>query len=150
MINFKLLYSDKIKSGLNFRPTAYKACCKVLQLEKFPYLAEASLTLVSDEEIRALNGRYRKIDKVTDVLSFLMGEPNYDTKAVNLGDIIIAVPTAVRQAKQYNHSLERELAFLTVHGMLHLLGHDHIKPAAEKIMLAKQNAVLTSMGITRG
>jgi probable rRNA maturation factor len=149
MINFKLLYNDKVKSGLNFRPTAYKACCKVLLSEKYPYVSEASLTLVSDEEIRGLNRQYRKIDKSTDVLSFLMGEPNYDDKSMTLGDIIISVPTAVRQANRHGHTLERELAFLTVHGMLHLLGYDHVSPADERIMFAKQEQVLNSLGITR-
>jgi probable rRNA maturation factor len=149
MINFKLHYNDKVQSSINFRPVAYKCCCKVLQTEKFPYLAEASLTLVADEEIRRLNKQYRKIDKTTDVLSFLMGEPNPETKAVVLGDIIISVPTAVRQAKQYGHSLERETAFLCVHGMLHLLGYDHMTKADEKVMFAKQEAVLQALGIKR-
>jgi probable rRNA maturation factor len=149
VINFKLHYNDQIKSGLNFRPIAYKVCCKVLQTEKYPFLSEVSLTLVSDEVIRDLNRQYRKIDKPTDVLSFLMGEPNYEDKSVNLGDIIISVPTAKRQAAQYGHSLGREMAFLTVHGMLHLLGYDHVAKSDEKIMIAKQNQVLQSMGITR-
>jgi probable rRNA maturation factor len=117
--------------------------------EKYPYFAETSLTLVSDEEIRSLNNRYRKIDKVTDVLSFLMGEPNYDSKSVVLGDIIIAVPTAVRQAKQYGHSLEREMVFLTVHGMLHLLGYDHAAKVDEVAMFTKQKQILASLGISR-
>jgi len=149
MINFKLLYDDKIKSGLNFRPTAYKSCCCVLQAEKYPYVSEVSLTLVSDEEIRSLNRQYRKIDKSTDVLSFLMGEPNYESQAVNLGDIIISAPTAVRQANQYGHSIERELAFLTVHGMLHLLGYDHENKTDESIMRAKQDIVMKKLGILR-
>ncbi|MCL1832220.1 MAG: rRNA maturation RNase YbeY [Oscillospiraceae bacterium] len=149
MINFKLLYNDKVKSGLDFRPTAYKCCCKVLQNEKYPYLSEASVTLVSDEEIRNLNRQYRKIDKPTDVLSFLMGEPNHDTKAVVLGDVIVSFHTATRQAREHGHSLERELAFLTVHGMLHLLGYDHMNKADETVMFAKQEQVLQSLGITR-
>jgi len=149
LINFKLLYNDKVKSGLEFRPTAYKCCCATLQSEKYPYLAEASMTLVSDEEIRTLNHKYRQIDKPTDVLSFLMGEPNHETKAVVLGDVIISVPTAIRQANQYGHSVVREMSFLTVHGMLHLLGYDHISKSDENIMFAKQEAILQKLGITR-
>ena len=149
MINFKLHYNDKVKSGLNFRPIAYKACCKVLLAQKYPYVSQASLTLVSDEEIRALNSRYRKIDKVTDVLSFVMNEPDYEDKSVVLGDVIIALPTAVRQAKQFGHSLEREMTFLTVHGMLHLLGYDHISKPDEAIMFAKQKQILAGLGISR-
>ena len=149
MINFKLMYNDKAKSGVNFRPTAYKCCTTTLQSEKYPYLSEASMTLVSDSEIRSLNNQYRKIDKATDVLSFLMGEPNHETSAVVLGDIIISVETAIRQANQYGHSLEREMAFLTVHGMLHLLGYDHLNKADENIMFAKQEAILQKLGINR-
>ncbi|MCL2070809.1 MAG: rRNA maturation RNase YbeY [Oscillospiraceae bacterium] len=149
MVNFKLFYDDKVKSGLNFRPLAYKTCCKVLQHEKYPYVSEASMTLVSDEDIRTLNKQYRKIDSSTDVLSFLMGEPNYEDKSVVLGDVIISVPTAVRQANQYGHSLEREMAFLTVHGMLHLLGYDHINKSDEQIMFAKQEQILQKLGIIR-
>jgi len=149
MVNFKLMFSDKAKSNLNFRPTAYKCCTSTLQFEKYPHLSEASLTLVSDEEIRSLNRKYRKIDSPTDVLSFLMGESNYETNAVVLGDIIISVETAIRQAKQYGHSLEREMAFLTIHGMLHLLGYDHLNKLDEDIMFGKQEAILQKMGILR-
>jgi probable rRNA maturation factor len=120
-----------------------------LRLEKYPYLSEASLTLVSDEEIRSLNRQYRKIDRPTDVLSFVMNEPNYETKAVMLGDIIISVPTAKAQAAKYGHSLEREMLFLTVHGMLHLLEYDHQNKADEQIMFAKQEEVLQKLGISR-
>jgi probable rRNA maturation factor len=149
MVNFKLLFSDNVKSGVNFRPIAYKCCSATLQTEKYPYLSEASLALVSDEEIRALNKQYRKIDASTDVLSFLSGEPNYDTNAVVLGDIIISFPTARAQAAKYGHSLERELAFLTVHGMLHLLGYDHINKPDETIMFAKQEQIMQKLGILR-
>ena len=149
MVNFKLHYSDKVNSGLNFRPTAYKCCCTVLQAERYPYLSEASMTLVSDEEMRELNRQYRKIDSPTDVLSFLMGEPNYDNQSVVLGDIIISVPTATRQAAKYGHSLEREMAFLSVHGMLHLLGYDHMNKSDETVMFAKQEAILQKLGAVR-
>ncbi|MCL1881520.1 MAG: rRNA maturation RNase YbeY [Oscillospiraceae bacterium] len=149
MVNFKLLFNDKVKSGLNFRPIAYKCCCKVLQSDKYPYISEASLTLVNDAEIRELNRQYRKIDKSTDVLSFLMGEPNLDTNAMVLGDVIISTETAIRQAKEHGHSLEREMAFLTVHGMLHLLGYDHMNPNDERIMFAKQETILQKLGFTR-
>ncbi|MCL2633336.1 MAG: rRNA maturation RNase YbeY [Oscillospiraceae bacterium] len=149
MINLKLLYNDKVKSGLNFRPLAYKCCTAVLVAERYPYVTEVSMALVSDYEIRSLNYKYRKIDTSTDVLSFLDGEPDYETKSVILGDIIISAETAVRQANEYGHSVERELSFLTVHGMLHLLGYDHDSPANEKKMFDKQNAILGKLGISR-
>ncbi|MDR0197710.1 MAG: rRNA maturation RNase YbeY [Oscillospiraceae bacterium] len=148
-INLKLLYNDKVKSGYNFRPLAFKCCNAVLSTERFAYLAETSLSLVSDEEIRSLNRRYRKIDRPTDVLSFLSGDPNPDTKAVVLGDIVISAQTAARQASRYGHGIDRELAFLTVHGMLHLLGYDHIRKEDERVMFARQNLILEKLGIIR-
>ena len=149
MVHFRLSFTDKIKSGLKFRPLAYKICRKVLQHEKYPHASEASLTLVSDEEICALNREYRKVDCSTDVLSFPIGEPNYDEDSIVLGDVVISVPTAIRQAEQYGHSLEREMAFLTVHGMLHLLGYDHMKLSDEQVMTTKQEEILRKLGIVR-
>ena len=145
----KLLYNDKAKSGLNFRPLACECCAAVLTFEKYPHPAEVSLTLVSDEEIRALNLQYRKINCPTDVLSFPMGESNPGTNAIMLGDIVISAETAVLQAEMYGHSAKRELAFLTVHGMLHLLGYDHMNKSDEDIMFAKQEQILQKLGIIR-
>jgi probable rRNA maturation factor len=85
---------------------------------------EITLAFVGDAEIRTLNRTFRKKDKPTDVLSFPLRERAADGKFY-LGDIIISVPTAARQAKDIGHSLERELEFLTIHGFLHLLGYEH-------------------------
>jgi len=144
MINLKLLYNDKVKSGLNFRPLAVRCCNTVLAYERYPYVSEVSLSLVSDAEIRGLNRQYRGMDTATDVLSFLLGEPNYDSEAVVLGDIIISVETARRQARG---DITAELAFLTVHGMLHLLGYDHMNKADERVMFAKQDEILSRLRI---
>ncbi|MDR0223189.1 MAG: rRNA maturation RNase YbeY [Oscillospiraceae bacterium] len=149
MANFRLMYGDRAKSGLNFRPLAFKCCGAVLASERFPHLSEASLTLVSDGEIRALNRKFRNADRPTDVLSFLSGDPNPDTGAVVLGDVVISAETAVRQASEYGHTVRRELAFLTVHGMLHLLGYDHVRQDDERAMLAKQEAIMGKLGINR-
>ena len=99
-----------------------------------------SLLLTDDETIKQLNSRYRGIDSTTDVLSFPSGEEGF------LGDIAISVPRARLQAEQYGHPLPREVAFLTVHGMLHLLGYDHIEPADEEYMRARQREILKKAG----
>jgi len=85
---------------------------------------EISLSFVGDAEIRTLNRKFRKKDKATDVLSFPLRERAADGKFY-LGDIIISLPTARRQAAEIGHPLERELEYLTIHGFLHLLGYDH-------------------------
>ncbi len=108
--------------------------------------------LVTDaEEIQRLNESYRGIDRVTDVLTF----PAWEGDAIlcppddYLGDIAICFERAEEQAEQYGHSLERELAFLAVHGALHLLGFDHMKPEDESKMMKAQDAILNEMGYRR-
>ncbi|CEP68226.1 Endoribonuclease YbeY [Moorella glycerini] len=117
---------------------------------------EVGLTLVDDAAIQDLNRTYRGIDAPTDVLSFALeetspGEPAFVDPGVDrlLGDIVVAVPTAARQAQNYGHSLARELAFLTVHGFLHLLGYDHGTEEEAARMEARQEAILARMGLER-
>lgn len=116
--------------------------------------AEVSVTLVDDEEIRALNHEHRGIDRATDVLSFPLGdengfETNPETGAILLGDIVISLERAAAQAEEYGHSLRRETAFLITHSLFHLLGYDHEKEDEEKVMFSKQERVLELLGITR-
>lgn len=122
---------------------------------------EVVLSLVDDDTIQELNRTYRKKDVATDVLSFAIQESNDEepdilfaeedeTDPEPLGDIVISVPTAIRQAEEYGHSVERELAFLAVHGFLHLIGYDHLNEEEEKEMFARQDAILASIGLTRG
>jgi probable rRNA maturation factor len=101
---------------------------------------EVSLTLVSDETMLDLNTKYRGISKTTDVLSFAFNESGF--KSILLGDIYISYPQAVRQSKEYGTGLTRELAFLLIHGLLHLLGYDHINLPDEKKMFKLQNKIL--------
>lgn len=113
---------------------------------------EVSLSLVDDQEIQALNRDYRGKDQPTDVLSFPLveeGMPQIGEEKL-LGDIVISVERAVEQAKEYNHSLEREMAFLTVHSMFHLMGYDHMDETSEKEMRRLEEAVLTEIGQIRG
>ena len=143
----------KIPSGIRM---LIRRCCKaVLVHEGFTDLAEISVSIVDDEMIHQLNKEYRGIDKSTDVLSFPMGENgeydiNYDTGAKVLGDIIISIEHAYEQSEKYGHSLQREIGFLTVHSLLHLLGYDHENGGLEAVqMREKEEAVLTNIGLKR-
>ena len=110
-----------------------------------------SIIFVDEKEIRKINKEYRNIDKITDVISFAF-EDNaklvYNDFRV-LGDIYICIPKMIEQAREYGHSEKRELAFLTVHGLLHLLGYDHMEKEDEKEMFALQELILNGEGIER-
>ncbi|ADO76811.1 rRNA maturation RNase YbeY [Halanaerobium praevalens] len=103
---------------------------------------EVSIAFVTKAKIKELNNDYRDKDSVTDVLSFPMD-------AEVLGDIIISAQIASEQAQEYKHSLKRELAYLTVHGMLHLFGYDHHGQEEKNEMRQKEERVLTQLGISR-
>lgn len=114
---------------------------------------ELSLRLTNDQEIQLFNAQYRQQDHPTDVLAFAALEVNYPQPAlaslpVYLGDIVISVDTALRQAREHQNSLERELAWLAAHGLLHLLGWDHPDEASLVQMLDQQNVLLKTIGIT--
>lgn len=115
--------------------------------------AEVGLIFVDDNYIQSLNAEYRGIDKPTDVLSFALneGEPMPEDEGAEelLGDIVISLPTALRQAKEYQHSFEREVAYLAAHGALHLLGYDHQTEEKKEIMRDKEEAVLKVLKVTR-
>ena len=115
---------------------------------------EVSVPLTNNEYIHQLNKQYRGIDRPTDVLSFALNESEEpeieDGPDVNvLGDLIISVERAQEQAADYGHSVRREVAFLTVHGMLHLLGYDHMEEADRLEMEAEQRFVMEKLGIPR-
>ena len=110
---------------------------------------EFNIIFVSKEEIQKINREYRKIDKVTDVISFALCDDKDIIQTDELGDIFICVDRAIEQADEYGHSVTREMAFLAVHGYLHLCGYDHMTPEDEKIMFKKQDEILNKAGITR-
>ncbi len=110
-----------------------------------------SIIFVDEKTIQELNKNYRHIDKVTDVISFAF-EDNKDLLYNDirvLGDIYICIPRMLEQASDYKHSIKRELSFLTVHGLLHLLGYDHQTKEEEEIMFGLQELVLNAEKITR-
>lgn len=143
----------KIPTGV--RMLVRRCCHAVLVQENFVGSAEISVTFVDDARIQELNKQHRNIDKATDVLSFPLGEngvydENPETGAKMLGDIVISMERAVAQAEEYGHPLQREVAFLTVHSMLHLLGYDHVNGGLEAVhMREKEEAVLTQLGLKR-
>lgn len=116
---------------------------------------EVSISFVDNREIQALNKTYRNIDKSTDVLSFPLIEAE-EVKAIDklrgeilLGDIIISIPKTLVQAEEYGHSFTREVSYLTVHGMLHLLGYDHMNSEEKTIMREKEKEVMKDLKINR-
>lgn len=158
----------------DYKKVANDVINKTLLHEQFKYDVEVSITFVDEESIRKINKEYRDIDNSTDVLSFPMIEydsdysrisdrkeemydflidvidiKNPDTDEIILGDIVLCIPVIINQAKEYNHSILREYAFLIVHSMLHLLGFDHIEEDERIIMENKQNQILESLSITR-
>lgn len=147
----------KHKISFSIRHLIKKAILATLTEENFPATAEVSVSFVDNAEIHELNREYREKDRPTDVLSFPMWEAedieegNYeDGHAVMLGDIVLSVEKAAAQAEEYGHSLRRELAFLSVHSTLHLLGYDHeISEEDDKYMNEKQEEILTKIGVPR-
>lgn len=130
-----------------------KSCNATLKLEGIESQAEVDVTLVNDEEIKEMNSKYRNIDSATDVLSFPLSEngkfdKNPETGALMLGDIVISVDHALAQSNLYGHSIEREIAFLTIHSMLHLLGYDHEQGGLQQMtMREKEENVLDALGL---
>lgn len=143
----------KIPTGV--RMLVRRCCNAVLRQENFEGSAEISVTFVNNEQIHKLNLEHRSIDRETDVLSFPLGENgvydiNHDTGAKMLGDIVISIEKAFAQAEEYGHPLQREIAFLTVHSLLHLLGYDHENGGLEAVhMREKEESVLTQLGLKR-
>ena len=154
----KVIISDDqkaVKVPTGIRLLIRRCCNAVLINENFEGSVEISVRFVDDEEIQRLNLSYRNKDASTDVLSFPMGENgeydvNLDTGAKILGDIVISLEHAVRQADMYGHSLQREIGFLTVHSMLHLLGYNHEAGGIEQVrMREREEAILTQLGLKR-
>ena len=156
MKNIKVNINDKqkkIKLPTGTRLLVRKACVATLKCEGFTDMAEVNVTFVDDFEIRYINNEFRSIDASTDVLSFPLGENgvydiNPETDAKMLGDIVISVEHAFAQADLYGHGIDREIGYLTVHSMLHLLGYDHVNGGVEKMrMREKEEQVLSLLGL---
>ena len=158
MSNLKVVFYDKqkkVKLPSGIRMLLRRTCSAALEYENFPDKSEVNVTFVDDEQIHELNINFRNIDKSTDVLSFPLGENGeYDTNPETglkmLGDIVISVEHAVAQAEDFGHTLNREMAYLTVHSMLHLLGYDHVNGGMEAVRMREhEEAILTKLGVSR-
>ncbi len=158
----------EVDFAFDYRALAKRVTQYCLRDAIFPFEAQLSLTLTDDSGIRELNREYRGIDAATDVLSFPMldyeqpenfrflidgpdPEDNFDpdTGEAVLGDIVISVEHVHAQAAEYGHSEEREFAFLIVHSMLHLFGHDHMTDDEREVMESRQRELMTGLGIPR-
>lgn len=141
---------DKLKISQELVCLLERVVEAALEHEGLELSCEVSLSLVDNEEIQSLNRLYRGKDYATDVLSFPMDNVNFPgVEEILLGDIVISAEKAAEQAAEFNHSLEREMAFLTAHSMFHLMGYDHMEKAEELEMRIKEEAVLSKLGILR-
>lgn len=136
--NEKIDMDEKLKSVVK----------TVLETEGLPLEYEVSITFVDIDEIHKLNKEFRNVDRPTDVLSFPMDE-DFSIEGVDtmLGDIVISMDVAKDQAKDFGHSLDREIMYLTAHSMLHLLGYDHMDEAEKIEMRAREKEVMKILGV---
>ena len=156
---YEITYLD-IKENKEYEELANKVIEKCFQIEKMTNTKLViTITFTNPENIRKINKQYRNIDKETDVLSFPMFEReelqeklknNSFTHEDILGDIVISIEQVEKQAKEYEHSFERELSYMIVHGFYHLMGYDHMVEDEKQEMREKEDRVLESLNITRG
>ncbi len=138
--------NEEIDDELKIVLKVLKKGLKILEIQK----VEFNVIIVSNEYIHELNKTYRGIDKETDVISFaLEDDKTFNPEDRVLGDIYISIDRVHSQSLEYGHSFTRELCFLAVHGMLHLLGYDHMEKKDEEVMFSLQDKILESAGITR-
>lgn len=163
---------DMIEYNEELEKVLIDACEAALKAEGITVETEISMILIDNSEIKSLNNQFRGIDRETDVLSFPLinmddedginnsGEFNNlinDNSAVDmneeallLGDIALSLEKAEEQSIEYGHSFYREVAYLTVHSMLHLLGYDHMEEEEKKVMRGREEAIMSDLGLVRG
>jgi len=161
-----LIQVDDCQKEIEINDSIRKMIEKVVFLsfeqEEFHIPSEINIIFVDNNEIKELNNEHRGIDKPTDVLSFPLADfengrldmsefdKDPETDLLLLGDIFISTEKCLAQAKDYGHSIEREMMFLVCHGVFHLLGYDHQTPQEEMVMFEKQEKVLSKLGLKRG
>lgn len=159
MVKIKVIIENQqktIRIPTGIRLLIRRCCHAALELEGFKGAAEIGVSIVDDDQIRQLNNEYRNIDSSTDVLSFPMGtngefDKNPETGAYILGDIVLSIERAKEQAEQFGHSLQREIGYLVVHSVLHLLGYDHVEGGLEAVrMREREETIMYSVGLPRG
>lgn len=137
---------EDLNEEIKYLRKILKYACKYKKLKKIYF----NVIIVDNEKIHEINKEYRNIDRPTDVISFaLEDEKNENIEGIRLlGDIYISIDKVRSQAKEYDHSIIREICFLAVHGLLHLLGYDHMKEEDEKIMFKEQELILSGKRFT--
>lgn len=166
-MTYEISYEASEPLEIPYEDIIKKVIDAALLQEKCPYEAEVSVTLTDGEEVRRINKEFRGLDKTTDVLSFPMAEYqrpadfdfleeedafdcfNPESGELLLGDIILSVEKIKEQAEAYGHSLTRELAFLTAHSMLHLMGYDHMEEQDRVLMEERQKLLMETLEIPR-
>ena len=142
------VFSETVQILDTERTSIERAAQKALDYER--QTGDLTILIDTPDHIQELNRSFRNVDRVTDVLTFPAWEGEISLCADGyLGDIMICYERAKEQAFEYGHSLERELSFLAVHGVLHLLGYDHMTEADERVMRERQTAILDSIGVVR-
>ncbi len=145
-------HQDKVKISDELMALIRQGIVATLESEEIYEDVEVSLLLIDNKEIKHLNNEYRNVNEATDVLSFPMYdnlEEALDEDYLYLGDIVISGERAVEQAADYGHSVEREVGYLTVHSVLHLLGYDHMDEEEKKVMREKEEAILEKINLKR-
>lgn len=143
-----LIIANQIDQKIDMDEKLESVVKTVLETEGLPLDYEVSITFVDKDEIHKLNKEFRNVDRPTDVLSFPMDE-DFFIEGVDtmLGDIVICMDVAKDQAKDFGHSLDREIMYLTAHSMLHLLGYDHLEESEKFHMRAREKEVMKSLGV---
>ncbi len=150
----KVVLTDE-QSKVHLSKALQNRLCKMLReaakMYDLPKKCEMGVLLTDNARIKKINYKYRNKNEATDVISFALNDDDDSPEQENslLGDVIISVERAVAQAKEYEHSLERELLYLAIHGFLHLLGYDHMEPEDKQEMRAQEEAILSEMGLSR-
>ncbi len=155
--------ADRLATGLEItvrrglwarlpRAALRRVAAEILSAEQLPPDAVVSLTVVGERAIQRLNRRFRDKDAPTDVLSFPLRTDGFAAppgEPLQLGDVVLCYPIAVRQAEEYGHALDREVVYLFAHGMLHVLGYDHEREDERAVMRGKEERALDAAGLTR-
>lgn len=156
ILRMELDFTSVNKAYNKYEKTFNEILSFVLKFLKLKFSPIVSVSIIDNEAIHQINKEYRNIDRETDVISFAFIDSEKDKDKIKmskidyvLGDIYISYEKCEEQAKSYEHSLNREICFLFLHGILHLLGYDHMEKDDEKIMFDLQDKILNEMGITR-
>lgn len=159
MNDFVQINYNNIEENAKYNNIIYTVIKKCFEEEGLNKLRiYINIILTNPEEIRKINKEYRNIDKETDCLSFPMFEKEEIEELMKekeknfldiLGDVVVSIPRVYEQAKEYNHSFERELAYMIVHGFYHLMGYDHIEEEEKNVMRQKEENILQKLNITR-